>query len=58
LRYRENGTNKARFCHTLNNTGIATPRIMAQILENHQTKDGKVRIPAKLRPYMNNKEFL
>ncbi|MDR3126321.1 MAG: serine--tRNA ligase [Rickettsiales bacterium] len=58
LRYRENGTNKARFCHTLNNTGIATPRIMAQILENHQTADGRVRLPEKIRPYMNGKEWL
>jgi seryl-tRNA synthetase len=31
---------------------------MAQFLENHQTAEGKVRIPAKLRPYMNNKEWL
>ena len=58
LRYRENGTNKVRHCFTLNNTGIATPRIIAQFLENHQTKDGKVRIPMKLRRYMNDKEYL
>jgi seryl-tRNA synthetase len=58
LRYRENGTNKVRYCHTLNNTGIATPRIMAPLLENHQLEDGRVRIPEKLRPYMNGKEFL
>lgn len=58
LRYRENGTNKVKYCYTLNNTGIATPRILAPFLEIHQTKDGKVRIPEKLRPYMNGKEFL
>ncbi len=58
LRYRENGTNKVRYCYTLNNTAIATPRILAPILENHQTADGRVRIPEKLRPYMNGKEFL
>jgi len=58
LRYRENGTNKVKFAYTLNNTALATPRIMAQILENHQTADGRVRIPEKIRPYMNNKEFL
>ncbi len=58
LRYRENGTNKVKYCYTLNNTGIATPRILAPFIENHQTKDGKVRIPEKLRPYMNGKEFL
>ena len=58
IRYRENGTNKVKYCYTLNNTGIATPRILAPFLENHQTSDGKVRIPEKLRPYMNGKEFL
>ena len=58
VRYRENGTNKVKHCFTLNNTGIATPRILSQFLENHQTKDGKVRLPEKIRPYMNNKEWL
>ncbi len=58
IRYRENGTNKVKYCYTLNNTGIATPRILAPFLENHQTADGKVRIPEKLRPYMNGKEYL
>ncbi len=57
-RYRESGTNKVKFVHTLNNTGIATPRALAPLIENHQTKDGNVRIPEKLRPYMQNKEFL
>ncbi|MDR1008957.1 MAG: serine--tRNA ligase [Rickettsiales bacterium] len=58
LRYRENGTNKVRHCFTLNNTGIATPRILAQFIENHQTEDGRVRLPEKIRPYMNNNEYL
>ncbi|MDR1476594.1 MAG: serine--tRNA ligase [Rickettsiales bacterium] len=58
LRYRENGTNKVRHCFTLNNTGIATPRILAQFLENHQTAEGKVRLPEKIRPYMNGREWL
>lgn len=57
-RYRENETQKVRFVHTLNNTGLATPRIFAALLENHQTADGRVRIPAKIRPYMGNVEFL
>lgn len=47
-----------KYCHTLNNTCLATPRFLAVFLENHQTKDGKVRIPEKLRSYMGNKEFL
>ena len=58
IRYRENATGKVKYCYTLNNTGIATPRILAPFLENHQTADGKVRIPEKLRPYMGGKEYL
>jgi seryl-tRNA synthetase len=51
LRYRdEKGT--VRFCHTLNNTVVASPRILIPLLENHQRADGSVAIPAPLRPYM------
>ena len=51
LRYRgEDG--KVRFAHTLNNTALASPRIMIPLLENHQQRDGSVRIPAALRPYL------
>lgn len=47
-----------KYCHTLNNTCLATPRFLAVFLENHQTKDGKVRLPEKIRPYLGNKEYL
>jgi seryl-tRNA synthetase len=51
LRYRgEDG--KVRFAHTLNNTALASPRIMIPLLENHQQPDGSVRIPAALQPYL------
>ena len=54
LRYRdENG--KLQFCHTLNNTVIATPRVLIPILENNQQADGSVRIPEVLVPYMGGK---
>ncbi len=46
------------FAHTLNNTVIATSRALVAILENNQTKDGKVMIPKALRPYMYKKEYL
>jgi len=39
-------------CHTLNNTVIASPRILIPILENHQNADGSVTIPPALRPYV------
>ena len=39
--------------YTLNNTAIASPRILIPLLENHQNEDGSVTIPEGLRPYMN-----
>jgi seryl-tRNA synthetase len=57
LRYRD-AQGKVRYCHTLNNTAIATPRFLVPLLENHQQADGSVRVPAKLRPYLGNRELL
>jgi seryl-tRNA synthetase len=48
--------NKTRFCHTLNNTAVASPRILIPILENFQNEDGSVTIPEALRPLMNGME--
>jgi len=42
---------KNRFCHTLNGSGVALPRLFAALIENHQQPDGSVRIPEKLQPY-------
>jgi len=56
LRYKEPGTKKNVFCHTLNNTVIASPRILIPILELYQNADGSVTVPSALRPYMNGKE--
>ena len=44
--------------HTLNNTAIATSRALVSILENFQTKDGRVLIPAVLQPFMGGKTEL
>jgi seryl-tRNA synthetase len=44
--------------HTLNSTAIATSRVIRAILENNQTREGTVEIPAVLRPYLNNRDFL
>lgn len=52
LRYRDNAEGKVRYVHTLNNTGIATPRALVPFIENHQNADGTVNIPPKLQPYM------
>ena len=57
LRYRD-GEGKVRFVHTLNNTALASPRILVPLLENHQTADGRVRLPKALRAMMGGDEFL
>jgi len=51
LRWRD-GERKVRFVHTLNNTALASPRILVPLLENHQTADGRVKLPAPLRELM------
>ncbi len=56
LRYKDPATKKNLFCHTLNNTVIASPRILIPILELYQNSDGSIAIPKVLRPYMNGKE--
>jgi seryl-tRNA synthetase len=56
LRYKEPGAKRNVFCHTLNNTVIASPRILIPILELYQNADGSITIPQVLRPYMNGKE--
>jgi len=57
LRYRDtDGT--VRFVHTLNNTAVATPRLLAAVIENHQTEDRRVRVPEVLRPYLGGRDLL
>ncbi|GAA4029773.1 serine--tRNA ligase [Sphingomonas rosea] len=51
LRYRDS-EGKVRFAHTLNNTALASPRILVPLLENHQQEDGRVRLPKALQPLM------
>jgi len=55
LRYK-NAKKKNVFCHTLNNTVIASPRILIPIMELNQNADGSITIPEVLRPYMSGKE--
>ena len=55
LRYRDAGK-KVQFCHTLNNTVIASPRILIPLLELHQNADGTITVPAALRPYLGGRE--
>lgn len=52
IKYRPDGQKRAQFVHTLNGSGLATPRVIIAILENYQQADGSVRIPDVLVPYM------
>jgi seryl-tRNA synthetase len=56
LRWRDKDR-KVRFVHTLNNTALASPRILVPLLENHQQADGRVRLPKALQPLMGG-EYL
>jgi seryl-tRNA synthetase len=56
IRYR-GADGKVRFAHTLNNTALASPRILVPLLENHQTADGRVKLPAAMQELMGS-EFL
>lgn len=49
---------KNQFVYTLNNTEVATPRVLIPLLENHQTADGRIRIPKALQKYMSGREFI
>ena len=55
LRYRDKDK-KVVYCHTLNNTVIASPRILIPILEQYQNADGSVTVPKALRTYLNGME--
>ncbi|MAB90523.1 MAG: serine--tRNA ligase [Planctomycetes bacterium] len=57
IRYRS-ADKKPSFCHTLNNTVVASPRVLIPILECYQQKDGSVVIPEALRPYMGGQELI
>ena len=56
IRYRPNGGNKTEYVHTLNGSGLATPRVIIAIMENYQNADGSITIPEVLRPYLGGAE--
>jgi len=56
IRYR-GADGKVRFAHTLNNTALASPRILVPLLENHQTADGRVKLPKALQELLGG-EYL
>ena len=59
MRYKSaDGKSGTVFCHSLNNTVAASPRLMIPVLENHQNADGTVTVPKVLRPYMGGMEVI
>lgn len=61
LRYKatdEHGKKKTTFCHSLNNTVAASPRILIPIIEMYQNDDGTITVPEVLRPYMGGQEVI
>lgn len=56
LKYKD-ADGKSQFAHSLNNTALATPRILQHLVENYQQEDGSIRVPDVLKPYIG-KDFL
>ena len=50
--------NGLKFVHTLNGSGLATPRLLIALIENNQQKDGSIKIPSILQSYFNGKKFI
>jgi len=57
IRYRSADTGKMIFPHTLNGSGVATPRLMVSLLESYQTEDGSVELPEPLQKYFSKKSI-
>ncbi len=55
LRYRDEDR-KVHYCISMNNTVVASPRIMIPLMELYQESDGSITIPNALRPYMQGRE--
>jgi len=59
IRFKDAGAKeKARFVHTLNGSGLALPRTLIGVLETYQRPDGKIDVPAALRPYLGGAEVI
>jgi seryl-tRNA synthetase len=56
LRYRDE-RGKIHYAYTLNNTALATPRILVMLLENHQNEDGTVNVPRAVQPYFGKEKL-
>jgi seryl-tRNA synthetase len=57
IRYRDKNS-KVQVCHTLNNTLVASPRVLIPIIELNQTVDGEIKVPTVLQPYMGGQKII
>ncbi|UNM97259.1 serine--tRNA ligase [Ignatzschineria rhizosphaerae] len=57
-RFRNSETGKPELMHTLNGSGLAVGRTLVAVLENYQEKDGRIRVPEVLKPYMRGIDYL
>ncbi|MDX1564260.1 MAG: serine--tRNA ligase [Phycisphaeraceae bacterium] len=58
VRYKDPETGKNVFCHSLNNTVAASPRLLIPLIEMHQKEDGSIHVPEPLRPYLGGRAVL
>ncbi len=58
IKFRPKNGGKPEFCHTLNGSGLAVGRTFCALLENYQQKDGSIKIPQALVPYMNGQTMI
>jgi len=57
-KYTENKTGERKFVHTLNGSGLATPRLLIALVENYQQEDGTIKVPEVLVPYLHGLKVL
>jgi seryl-tRNA synthetase len=57
-RFRNSATGKPELLHTLNGSGLAVGRTLVAVMENYQEPDGRIRVPAALRPYLSGQEVI
>ncbi|MGD8463171.1 MAG: serine--tRNA ligase [Anaerolineae bacterium] len=58
VRFRPEPGAKPQYVHTLNGSGLALPRVMIAVIENFQQRDGTIRVPEVLQPYMGGIEVI
>ena len=58
IKFKDKKTQKSRYAHTLNGSGVALARTFIAVLENHQQADGSIKIPNALRPYLDGRTHI